>query len=391
MIAPTRCAILAGEGGPSRLADRPGLIETLLWELARFGFERAVLLAEGSASPLHAAARLAGPKFGIEVETAAGIGQTGSAGALRGIGPPSDDAMFLVDDRYAFDFNILDLIPLLASIPSASVAMALRRPADGTQAATLNLENERFIGVSEPGGATAPFSAAGVFLVRTSALAGFAERGSFEHDVLPQLVARGLVCGRDYDSAMFSFEGSDRTASEARPAWTRPRRPAIFFDRDGVLNQDHGYVGDIGRFHWTKTAITAVKLVNDRGYFAFVVTNQSGVARGYFDEDAVRRVHKHMQCELRAHGAHLDAIRFCPHHPDGVVERFAKACACRKPRSGMVLDLLDTWPVDVERSLLVGDKPGDLAAAQGAGIAAVRFDGSDLEAMLRSHLQSRRA
>ena len=132
-------------------------------------------------------------------------------------------------------------------------------------------------------------------------------------------------------------------------------------------------------------------LVNQHGYFAFVVTNQSGVARGYFDEDAVRRVHDHMQRELRSHGAHLDAIRFCPHHPDGVVERFATTCSCRKPEPGMLLDLIGTWPVDVGRSLLVGDKAADLAAAQAAGIASVLLDGADLEALLIAHLASAQA
>lgn len=165
-----------------------------------------------------------------------------------------------------------------------------------------------------------------------------------------------------------------------------PLRPAVFFDRDGVLNQDLGYVGEIERFHWTRTAVAAVKLVNARGYLAFVVSNQSGVARGFYDGAAVRALHEHMQRELRAHGAHLDDIRFCPHHPDGTVEPYAMTCSCRKPEAGMLLDLIAAWRVDAARSLLVGDKPSDLAAARAAGIPAIFFDGSDLEALLRAHL-----
>lgn len=168
-------------------------------------------------------------------------------------------------------------------------------------------------------------------------------------------------------------------------------RPAVFFDRDGVLNQDLGYVGEIERFHWTSTAVAAVKLVNDLGYFAFLVTNQSGVARGFYDEAAVHRLHAHMARELRAHGAHLDDVRFCPHHPDGLVARFARTCSCRKPEPGMLLDLLAAWPVEVERSLLVGDQPSDLAAARAAGIPAILFDGSDLEALLRIRLDGKPA
>ena len=97
-------------------------------------------------------------------------------------------------------------------------------------------------------------------------------------------------------------------------------------------------------------------------------------------------LHEHMQRELRAHGAHLDDIRFCPHHPDGTVEPYAMTCSCRKPEAGMLLDLIAAWRVDAARSLLVGDKPSDLAAARAAGIPAIFFDGSDLEALLRAHL-----
>ena len=90
------------------------------------------------------------------------------------------------------------------------------------------------------------------------------------------------------------------------------RRPAVFFDRDGVLNVDYGYEGEVERFQWTSTAIEAVKYVNDLGYFAFAVTNQSGVARGFYDEAAVAGVHDHMRRELRRHGAHLDDERRNP-------------------------------------------------------------------------------
>ena len=163
-------------------------------------------------------------------------------------------------------------------------------------------------------------------------------------------------------------------------------RPAVFFDRDGVLNKDHGYVGDIDRFEWTETAIAAVKFANDRGYLIFVVTNQSGVARGYYDEDAVHRLHAHMQRELQAQGAHVDAFRFCPHHPDGTVERYARACSWRKPAPGMLLDLLAEWPVARGRSLVVGDQLSDMKAAAAADIASVLFDGTDLKALLERTL-----
>jgi D-glycero-D-manno-heptose 1,7-bisphosphate phosphatase len=116
-----------------------------------------------------------------------------------------------------------------------------------------------------------------------------------------------------------------------------------------------------------------VKRVNDAGFFAFVVTNQSGVARGLHDEAAVLALHARMQHELRSVGAHIDDFRYCPHHPEGLVEKYAVSCNCRKPEPGMILDLLDHWPVEIGSSVLIGDKATDIEAGTRAGLRTLRF------------------
>ena len=108
-------------------------------------------------------------------------------------------------------------------------------------------------------------------------------------------------------------------------------RPAIFLDRDGVLNVDRGYVHRIEDFAWLPGAIDAIKIANDRDWLVFVVTNQSGVARGLYDEERVRFLHDHMQQELRRHGAHIDDFRYCPYHPEATVAKYAQASTWRKP------------------------------------------------------------
>ncbi len=149
----------------------------------------------------------------------------------------------------------------------------------------------------------------------------------------------------------------------------KPTRGAFFFDRDGVLNEDLGYVGEIERFRWIDGAREAIKLVNDRGLFVFVVTNQSGVAHGFFGEASVHGLHAHMCRELSDVGAHIDDMRFCPQHPDGVVAAYAQASSWRKPEPGMLLDLMEHWPVDRAQSHMIGDKPDDALAGERAGIA----------------------
>ena len=161
------------------------------------------------------------------------------------------------------------------------------------------------------------------------------------------------------------------------------RRPAVFFDRDGVLNHEVGYLFESSKLVWIDGAREAVKAVNDLGYFAFVVTNQSGVARGFYEEVHIQQLHDWMAAELGKVGAHIDAFEYCPFHPEGTVERYRQASHRRKPAPGMINDLLARFPVDVERSFLVGDQPTDLEAARAAGLKGYQFSGPNLELFLR--------
>lgn len=163
-------------------------------------------------------------------------------------------------------------------------------------------------------------------------------------------------------------------------------RPAVFFDRDGVLNYDNGYTHKIEDFHWLETAQQAIKLCNDAGYFVFVVTNQAGIARGYYDECAVRRLHDYMNETLNGQGARIDDFRYCPHHPEGSVPAYARPCDCRKPRPGMIFSLMQAWPVIADRSVMFGDRQSDIEAAEAAGLPGVLFTGGPLRPVVEATL-----
>jgi D-glycero-D-manno-heptose 1,7-bisphosphate phosphatase len=151
-------------------------------------------------------------------------------------------------------------------------------------------------------------------------------------------------------------------------------KPVAFLDRDGVLNVDHGYVHRPERLEWVAGAPEAVRLLNEAGIPVIVITNQSGVARGYFGETDVRQFHAHVQEQLRARGAHVDAFYYCPHHPQGTVAEFAIACDCRKPKPGMLERAARDFAVDRRRSFLIGDKDDDVAAAAAFGVRGIKFD-----------------
>jgi len=161
------------------------------------------------------------------------------------------------------------------------------------------------------------------------------------------------------------------------------RRGAVIFDRDGVLNEDVDYAYQPAQIRWIEGAMAAVKAVNDAGLFAFVATNQSGVARGYYTEADVVALHDWMNAELgRLAGARIDAFVYSPFHPEAPLKAYRRDSACRKPGPGMILELLYRFPVDPARTVMIGDKASDIAAARGAGVEGVLFEGGSLLAAL---------
>jgi D-glycero-D-manno-heptose 1,7-bisphosphate phosphatase len=149
------------------------------------------------------------------------------------------------------------------------------------------------------------------------------------------------------------------------------RRPAVFLDRDGTLNKEVNYLHKIENFEWVPGAPQAVKRLNELGGPVLVVTNQSGVARGYYTEDDVDRLHAWMNEALAEIGATVDAFYYCPYHPDGAVEEYRGRSHCRKPNAGMFETAMAEWDVDPARSYVVGDKATDLLPGNELGMTTV--------------------
>jgi D-glycero-D-manno-heptose 1,7-bisphosphate phosphatase len=144
-------------------------------------------------------------------------------------------------------------------------------------------------------------------------------------------------------------------------------RPAIFMDRDGTLAHEVGYVNDVSRFRLFPWSIEAVRLANRSGYAAVMVTNQAGVARGYFPETAIQEVHAALGAAFAEGAAHLDGVYYCPHHPQAGEPPYRQDCDCRKPRPGLLTRAATDLGLALERSWVVGDRLGDLQVAWAVG------------------------
>jgi D-glycero-D-manno-heptose 1,7-bisphosphate phosphatase len=369
------------------VGGRP-FLDYLLDEASRYGFSRCLLLCGYRAHSIEQAYQGRAVR-GMQVETAIESEPAGTAGALARAAGRLDELFFLVNGDSLFDCNWLALAPAARDRRDWTARMTLAGGITGNRYGRVEIEGDAVRAFTPAGESTLPVNA-GIYLMRKSVLAaigpGFV---SLEQHVLPVLAKQGLLQGRVSEGPFIDIGLPDEFARAQTLVPEIVRRPAIFFDRDGVLNHDTGYVHRAEEFQWVDGAREAVRWANDCGYYTFVVTNQAGVAHGYYDEESIRRLHGWMQTELHAEGAHIDAYEYCPFHPNGVVAQYCQDSDLRKPGPGMLKKLMGDWPVDVGRSLMIGDRDSDIEAASAAGIAGHKFEGGNVLGFLKPRMRPR--
>jgi D,D-heptose 1,7-bisphosphate phosphatase len=363
------------EGLPKPLVSVGGkpFIHYIIASLRRHGFTDIVLLV-GSFGAVYEKALGDGAALGVRLRLVPEDPPADTAGALTLAGPHLAERFLMLNGDSFLDFNMLDLAVRDAAEPWLAW-LALREVQNVGRYGTVVLKGDRVAVFGEKTASGPGLINAGIYWLNRSILYEIGQPPvSMERDLLPRLAARGLVRGTAYDGRFIDIGTPEDLArgGTLMPDWER--RPAAFLDRDGVLNRDTGYVHRAEDFVWIAGAKKAIKRLNDRGYFVFVVTNQAGIARGFYTPEHVENLHRWVNDELKGTGAHVDAFYFCPHHPEGIAEGYSIVCDCRKPAPGLFLQAMRDWPVRREGSFMIGDKDIDVAAAKAAGIAGILFD-----------------
>ncbi|MBU8540531.1 HAD-IIIA family hydrolase [Falsiroseomonas tokyonensis] len=395
---PAQAAILVGGRGTRlgaltnaipkpmvEVAGRP-FLDWLIEEVARFGIPRITLLAGYLGRTI--ADRYDGTQVrGSRIEVVIEPEPLGTGGGLRLFADRLEPEFLLLNGDTRFDVNLLDL-PLQAG--DALATLALRRTAPGARYGTVQVTADgRITGfAARDPGRTGPING-GIYWLRRAILDHIGPGAvSLESEVFPKLAEAGLLRGGLYDGDFIDIGIPEDLAAAQTVIPAMARRRAVFLDRDGVLIEDTGWPHDPAQVRWMPGAAAAVKRLNDAGHFVFVVTNQAGVAKGKFPESQVGVMHRWMAGVLAGAGAHVDAFEYSPNHPEAPLPAYRLDCRRRKPKPGMIEDLLAAWPIRVEGSFLIGDKDSDIAAAAACGVPGHLFQGGDLDAFVARLLRA---
>lgn len=374
------------------VGGRP-FVEHLMLNLRRFGFDHFVLLA-GYQSGVVEDRYSGNERFAEELQATIDVvvepHPLGTGGALKYARPHLQPEFLLLNGDSIFDFNFLDLCYCNAVDETDDWVgrVALLPVENATRYGFVELEGYTIRAFREkPAQPESGLINSGVYWLKAEILDYITDTPcSLEQDVFPQLVRAGKLHGRPY-RGFFIDIGIPEDLQRARDSLLEAlRKPAAFLDRDGTLNHDDGYTHKIESFRWIDGAKESIKALNDAGYLVFIVTNQAGIARGYYDEQAVHKLHAWMQEDLMSIGAHFDDVRLCPHHPEGAVTALAIDCACRKPGTAMLKSLIDQWQPDLAHSFMLGDAEKDAQAGAAIGIASKQIDPDNLRQEVETHI-----
>lgn len=238
----------------------------------------------------------------------------------------------------------------------------------------LRLDKKNFINFSK----RSNLMNAGVYFFKKNFLKHVTKKKiSLENDILPKMIEKGRIRGK-YNNCFFLDIGTPKNFLLARRLFKKKFfKPAIFLDRDGVINYDNGYTHLFKNFKFKPNVIKALKLIQNKNYYIFIITNQAGIGKGIFKIEDFFKLHKQINNFLMKKHIHINDIKFCPYHPKAKIKKYKKKTNLRKPGNLMILDIIKNWNINLKKSFMIGDKFSDKLAAKKSNIY-FEFDKNDL-------------
>jgi len=284
----------------------------------------------------------------------------GTAGALKELNKKIKNDFYLTNGDSLFDINFFDFIKNRKKNQIGIMSLVKNNNyKENKKLSSLNLNFEKKIIYSSK---KSKLMNGGIYFFKKNILKLIHNKvNSLENDLLPKLIKSGKLTGKIFNSFFLDI-GTPKNFSHAKKNLKKKfTKPAIFLDRDGVLNHDRGYTYKLNDLRIIKKTIKYLK--NKKNYYLFIVTNQAGIAKGKYSTKAFLSFQKNLLAQLCKEKIYINDFEFCPHHPHYGDKKFKQNCNCRKPKNGMIEKLFQNWPIIREKSVFIGDKDSDKIAA----------------------------
>ncbi len=366
----------------------PGVrfLDVVLEEAARHGFTDLVLLAGHLGDQVEAAYQHK-TIYEARVSVVREDIPQGTGGALRCASGRLAPSFLMGNGDSFFELNLRDFARPLGGGVLARIA--LREVSDPSRYGAITLSSNRITRFIEksPDLVGPSLVNGGLYMVSSQILNHIHGPCSIETELFPTLAAANVLEGQQFNNYFLDIGVPDSYAQARAELPKRRHRPAAFLDRDGTLTKDEGYTHNPSDLVLLPGAAQAVRELNNGGYLVVMVTNQAGVAHGFYQEAQVHAFNAALSEALAKEGAHIDAVYYCPYHSEAKDPRYRVANhPDRKPNPGMIARAAADWPIDLSRSFLIGDSDADMAAAANAGLTGYRVssDRSVLEAVVQA-------
>ena len=357
---------------PMQLINGEPFLNNIIWNLKRHDIKN-IILSIGYLSDKFRQYYKNGSKFGVKIHYIEEDKPAGTGGAIRKCERILDEYFLLINGDTLFDINYHDLAYTFLEKTIGNIA--LNYVNDVSRYGQIKTEGNKIISFNEKGKSHSGYINSGVGIFKKTILDFIkGENSSLEKDVFPKLINNNLLSARKYNSFFIDI-GIPQTLEKAKtliPEWKS--KGALLLDRDGVINEDYGYVHSMSNFKLINGVIETIKMANDFGVLVIVVTNQSGIARGLYSEKEFKYFTSQINEKLINKGAHIDKTYYCPHHPSEGIGKLKKNCNCRKPKTGLIERAIKDWNLNKKKCFLIGDKESDIIASNSCNIKSYLFN-----------------